>query len=115
MIKPDKHEDKPFGLPERTLDDMCRFLKGWPEIERIVIFGSRAMGNYRHNSDVDICLWGKDIDYELLGRIKGGLDDLPTAYKFDVLHYDHITHPPLQNHINEHGVDFRDAVKVGDD
>ncbi|MEZ5815028.1 MAG: nucleotidyltransferase domain-containing protein [Alphaproteobacteria bacterium] len=113
MNEPSRHEDQPFGLPPLTIDNMRRFLAGWPEIEKIVIFGSRATGNWRYNSDIDICIWGKDIDYDLLGRIKSGFADLPTPYKYDVVHYDKIDHQPLKDHIDAVGKDFWEALKMG--
>lgn len=115
-VSGNRHENQPFGLPPRTLDDMQRFLKGWPEIEKIAVFGSRAVGNWRYNSDIDLCIWGKDIDYDLLSRIKNGFNDLPTPYKFDVVHYETITHPPLKEHIDTHSIDFFAGLKkMGDD
>lgn len=99
-------KDMPFGLPARTVDDIRRFLLGWPEIKKVQVFGSRAMGNFQHNSDIDLCLWGDDIDFELLKRIKDGFNNLPTPYKFDVVFYDHIDHKPFKVHIDTHGVDF---------
>lgn len=107
MIKPNRYEDQPFGLPESTRDDIRRFLMGWPEIEKVQVFGSRAMGHYRHNSDIDICILGKDIDYDLFNRIQKGFNNLPTPYKFDVALYGDITHQPFKDHIDAHGVDFK--------
>ncbi|HOO81244.1 MAG TPA: nucleotidyltransferase domain-containing protein [Alphaproteobacteria bacterium] len=113
MVEPNRYEDQPFGLPPLTIDNIRRFLMGWPEIERIEIFGSRAMGNYRYNSDIDICVWGEAIDPDLFSRIRSGLQDLPIPYKIDVVQYETISHPPFKAHIDEHGVDFFKALKMG--
>lgn len=104
-----------FGLPERTLDDMRRFIRGWPEIERVKIYGSRAMGTHRDNSDIDVCVFGKDIDFPLLKRIQNGFESLPSPYKFDVTLYEKIEHKPLKEHIDDQGVDFMTALKMGDE
>jgi predicted nucleotidyltransferase len=104
--KPDRHENMPFGLPERTADDIRRFLKGWPEAERVTIFGSRATGTWRYNSDIDLCIRGKSLNAEIFERIQRGFNDLPVPYKFDVIQYETITNPALKEHIDSCGADF---------
>lgn len=101
-----------FGLPERTLKDIAAFLARYPEIEAVKIFGSRATGHYRNGSDIDIALCGP-IDDILLSRIAGGLDNLSTPYKYDIVVYDRISHPPLKDHIDRYGIDFRNAFDNG--
>jgi predicted nucleotidyltransferase len=70
-------------------------------VTRAVLFGSRAKGNYRDNSDIDIAVWGDDVN---IGRILACLDELPMPYKFDVVEYETISHKPLQEHIDRVGV-----------
>jgi len=70
---------------------------------RAVVFGSRAKGNWRDNSDVDIAVFGSGVN---IGRLHMQLDELPMPYKFDVIGYESITHPPLRDHIDRMGVDI---------
>ncbi len=88
-----------FGLSEEILEIIKRFFTKYPQVEVVKVFGSRAMGNYRPNSDIDFVLWG-NIDIELLGKIAYELDELPTPYKFDVKIYDEIKHLKLKEHID---------------
>jgi predicted nucleotidyltransferase len=71
---------------------------------RAQVFGSRAKGNYRHNSDIDICLFGA-IDCMEARRIGEELDELPMPYKFDVVSYNNIESPDLREHIERVGID----------
>ena len=112
MVEPNRYEDQPFGLPERTIDDIRRFLMGWPEIEKVIIFGSRAMGNHDYNSDIDMAIQGADLTRDLVHRIRGGLNDLPIAYEIDVAWYDAIDHAPFKEHIDAHGVDFWKTIET---
>ena len=43
------------------LDTICKYLSKYPEIDKASIFGSRAKGNYKNGSDIDIALYGKKI------------------------------------------------------
>lgn len=94
-----------FGLSEQTTVKIKQIFKNYPEIEQAKIFGSRAKGNYRENSDVDIAIFG-DLDLQKLGQIVLDLDDLTTPYSFDLKLYSEIKHPKLINHIDRVAKDF---------
>jgi predicted nucleotidyltransferase len=73
-------------------------------ISRALVFGSRAKGNWRDNSDVDIAIFGNAVN---LGALGVELDELPTPYKFDVVDYESIGNPALRKHIDRVGVEIR--------
>ncbi|WP_204226487.1 nucleotidyltransferase domain-containing protein [Clostridium botulinum] len=50
-----------FGLLERDIKYINEVLDKFEEIEKAIIFGSRAMGNYKKGSDVDIAIIGKNV------------------------------------------------------
>jgi predicted nucleotidyltransferase len=70
---------------------------------KAVVYGSRAKGNWRNNSDIDIAVFGSDVN---MGRLYLRLDELPMPYKFDVVRYDDIVHNPLREHIDRVGVEI---------
>ncbi len=88
-----------FGLSEKAYKNLLQVFHHHPEIERVQIFGSRAMGNYQPYSDIDLVLFG-EIDDALLAKIYSELDELPLPYKFDVKVYADITYLPLKQHID---------------
>lgn len=94
-----------FGLSENVIILIKKVFEKYLDVEIVKIFGSRAKGNYRPNSDIDFALWG-DIDPVVLGKISLDLDDLPTPYKFDVKLYNEINHLKLKNHIDRVGKVF---------
>lgn len=100
-----------FGLSENVIKMIKQVFKKYPEIKIVKIFGSRAKGNYRPNSDIDFALWG-DIDINTVGKISLDLDDLPTPYKFDVKLYNEINHLKLKNHIDRVGEIFYEKEKA---
>lgn len=94
-----------FGLNETDRKLIAGVFERHPNIANVQIFGSRAMGNFRPNSDIDIALWGQ-INHQHLGKIIADLDDLPLPYQFDVVLYDDIKNNDFKKHIDEFGIDF---------
>ena len=92
------------GLPQRTIDELLDYFLSNPEIEKVLIFGSRAKGTYHAGSDIDFAVWSDDNKNFL--RIASELDDLPTPYKFDVTDYKTLTHEGMKNSIDNDGIIF---------
>jgi len=94
-----------FGLSSQAIKLLQKIFQAHSEVERVQIFGSRAMGNFKPNSDIDLVLWGA-IDEKLLAKIYAELDELTLPYKFDVKTYNDITHQELREHIDKFGRDI---------
>ena len=53
---------------------------------RVIVFGSRAKGRHRPNSDLDLALdIGKPIEGWLMETLREELDKLPTLVSFDLV------------------------------
>jgi predicted nucleotidyltransferase len=74
-----------------------------PEIKTVKLFGSRAKGTHAPSSDIDLALWG-EVDALRAEAIAAELDELPTAYKFDVKPFHLIKLIPLREHIERVGI-----------
>lgn len=94
-----------FGLSEKTIEIIKKLLSNYPQIKEVKIFGSRAKGNYKLSSDIDLALFG-NINDKLLRHIASKLDELPTPYQFDVLNYNDIDNENLKNNIDKFGKIF---------
>lgn len=93
-----------YGLLERDLQWIEKAIAKYPEIEEAVIFGSRAMGNYKRGSDVDLAVKGARIDRRIINRISDDLnEEYPLPYFFDVVHYESISNEELKRHIDTVG------------
>ena len=73
-----------------------------PAIERAILFGSRAKGNYKNGSDIDLALAGP-VGFSELGKIAGEIDDLLLPWEIDLLAYESITNQDLRDHIQRVG------------
>lgn len=96
-----------FGLLPEDLEIIRHILAQEPTVERAIIFGSRAKGNYKTGSDVDIALQGPHITSETVSHIRYQLnEETLMPYKFDVLNYHTIQEPALIEHIDRAGIVF---------
>jgi len=94
------------GLTDGTRDRIRGVFAGFPEVERAVLYGSRAKGNYRPGSDIDLALQGGHLDQDVLARIEDALDELFLPQRFDLSIFAKITHADLIEHIRRVGVVF---------
>lgn len=79
------------------------FLKYVSDIREVALYGSRAKGAYRPESDIDLALIGVDDDVQA-EAVADELDELPLPYRFDVKAYGSIKYGPLQEHIARVGI-----------
>ena len=99
-------ENSMYGLKKETVEKIKRVFAGYPEVEMAILYGSRAKGNYRPGSDIDLVLIGEKLNLRRLNRISLDLDDLLLPYIFDLSIYHHITNPALVDHLERVGTDF---------
>jgi predicted nucleotidyltransferase len=95
-----------FGLSQQTIDAITGVFKKYQQINCAVLYGSRAKGNYRRNSDIDLTLIGENLDLTALFKIETALDDLLLPYKIDLSIYQNIENKDLLEHINQAGITF---------
>ena len=93
-----------FGLSDKTLDTLNSIFRKFPGIEQVILYGSRAKGNYRNGSDIDLSLkTGEDFTFSDLLHIAGDLDESDLPYLVDVLIYNKLTNTDLKAHIDRVG------------
>lgn len=96
-----------FGLLDTDMEAIVSVLNRQPKVNEAIIFGSRAKGNFKNGSDVDIALKGKDLDFDTISRISYLLnEETNMPYKFDVLNYHSTDEPTLIDHIDRVGIEF---------
>ncbi len=95
-----------YGLKNETIKKINEVLAQFPEVEEAILYGSRAKGNYKAGSDIDLTLNGKKLNLKLLNKISLALDDLLLPYTLDISIYRHISNPDLIEHIDRVGKVF---------
>nr|VFK31961.1 MAG: Nucleotidyltransferase domain-containing protein [Candidatus Kentron sp. MB]VFK34981.1 MAG: Nucleotidyltransferase domain-containing protein [Candidatus Kentron sp. MB]VFK77099.1 MAG: Nucleotidyltransferase domain-containing protein [Candidatus Kentron sp. MB] len=90
-------------LNEREMGLLVGLFRRHREIEQVILFGSRAKGNARPNSDIDLAIVGicDDLAMEALAR---ELEALPLPYRFDLKSLTTVRHRALREHIERVGI-----------
>lgn len=76
-----------YGLKPETINAIREVLANYPEVEKAILYGSRAKGNFHAGSDIDLTLMGDGLDITTLQKIENDLDDLFLPYKIDLSLY----------------------------
>jgi uncharacterized protein len=92
-----------YGLDLQTLEAVLGVFRSYPSVEKAILYGSRAKGNFRPGSDIDLSLEGEGLDLTILQKIENDLDDLLLPYKIDLSLLKHIRNQELLDHINRVG------------
>ncbi len=93
-----------FGLKDETIQKIISVFYCFSEIEKVILYGSRAKGNYKNGSDIDITLKGEGLNLSILNKIESKLDDLFLPYSFDISIYHQISNKELLEHIERVGI-----------
>jgi len=97
---------KEFGLSNETVEKIREVFSSFPEVEEALIYGSRAKGNFKPGSDIDLTLKGERLTHNILSRIITKLDDLLLPYIIDTALFDSIDNKDLLDHISRAGKVF---------
>ncbi|WP_036904510.1 nucleotidyltransferase family protein [Prevotella sp. AGR2160] len=73
-----------YGLEDRYLSELREILASIPEIEEAILFGSRARGDYRRNSDIDLSLTGEQLEQHHIVELRNKLYESRIPYFFDI-------------------------------
>lgn len=99
-----------YGLTESDLAQIAEVFRQFEEVDAVVLFGSRAKGNYKLGSDVDLAVKGDRITHRTIAQFADLLnEELPLPYFFDVVHYNTLDQP-LIDHIDRVGVVIYDRA-----
>jgi predicted nucleotidyltransferase len=98
-----------YGLKESVVQQISATLARHPQVKQAILYGSRAKGNYKPGSDIDLTLHGEaDLTWRVLYQIVDELDELLLPYTIDLSLYQNITDPDVRAHIQRVGITFYD-------
>lgn len=93
-----------FGLSETTMAEIRTIYTRHPAVRRVIVYGSRAMGNFREGSDIDMTIIAdEDFAPNELFHIMGEFDDSMLPYLVDISVFSELKNPDLISHINRRG------------
>lgn len=94
-----------FGIYPKSYEEILKIIDECESIKEVIIYGSRAKGNFKEGSDIDITLRG-EISKEDYSKLWHKLDDSFIPYKFDISIYNDLKSESLIKHINRVGKTF---------
>jgi uncharacterized protein len=88
------------------METIKHILIHYPEVTEVHVFGSRATGNYKPGSDIDLAIVNTGISDRILQHLKAEFDDSSLPYRVDIVNLHETNHPGLIEHIQRVGVVF---------
>lgn len=99
-----------LGISEDILAKLVDIFSRYGQVRRAVVFGSRARGDYRYNSDIDIAIFA---DKELAAGLYADIDEAVGIYKVDIVDMATVQNDKLIKKISSEGVEiYRDGRKI---
>ena len=95
-----------YGLKNSSIEKIRHVFARYPELEKAIIYGSRAKGNFKTGSDIDITFIGEGLTQSIVNRIEDDIDELFLPYNFDLSILKHVSNPDFLAHVNRVGVVF---------
>lgn len=102
-----------FGLSTEDIKKIHSVFNKYSEIDAAILYGSRAKGNYKQGSDIDLTLKGSNLTLQLLNTVSDELDDLLLPYKFDLSIFSTLQNQDIIDHIERVGVEFYNSTLYG--
>ena len=91
-----------YGISQSTLDKIKRTIFSVQGVDEVILYGSRAKGNYREGSDIDLTIKG-ELNFDDLVKLSANLDNLNLPWKIDLSLYSQIASEELLDHIDRIG------------
>lgn len=103
---PQSEQSQRFGLKESVIARIIGVFTQYPDVESAILYGSRAKGNYREGSDIDLTLTGAKLTYRTISQLENKIDDLLLPYLFDISILSHIENSNVVEQIQRFGIPF---------
>lgn len=101
------------GLSSEIVQQLKSVFARYPNIHAVYLFGSRAKGNFRDGSDIDLAVLAPEMKPEIFTQLWNEIDALPLVFKVDCLHFEQLDNNVLKHKILDEGVVFYQASRVG--
>ncbi len=95
-----------YGIDESIWQQILDTCFSFKRVKKVILYGSRARGDYRHGSDIDIAIDAPRLTNSEFSQVWNAVDDLPIIYTFDIVHLQALKNEPLIAAINQDGVVF---------
>ena len=99
-------ERNKFGLTERDMKTFQEIFMQYPDVDEVHLFGSRAKGNYKFGSDVDLAIINEVTSTQTIYKLLANFNESSLPYTVDLVNLPALTHQELIGHIIRTGIIF---------
>ena len=94
------------GLTTNDIETIHNIFRKYPNVRLVFLFGSRAKGNYKKGSDIDLAIMNKGVNIDTIFKIKREFEESSLPYFVDLINYFELEHKELREHIDRIGIEF---------
>jgi predicted nucleotidyltransferase len=105
-------DENKFGLTERSMQTVSEIFEKYPVVEVVVVFGSRAMGNYKLGSDLDLAIMNLGVDDKTMMKLKNDFEESSLPISVDIVNFADLKHADFIEHIERVGKVFYKKRKI---
>lgn len=95
-----------YGLSDIVIEKIKKIFQSEPKVGTVILFGSRAKGNFKPGSDIDFALKGEKISFDDLLSLSVRLDELNLPNNIDLIDYLSLNDKDVIEHIDRIGIVF---------
>jgi type I restriction enzyme S subunit len=95
-----------FGLEENIIKKIAQVFEANLKVDKALVFGSRAKGNWRSDSDIDIAIKSFDITMDDILKMSVAFEEKGIKYNIELIDYFNINEKALVEHIDRVGIEF---------
>jgi len=99
-----------LGIEVKFWEAIAPIFNAYPEVEKWVVFGSRATGKAQEGSDIDIALFAPRLSFERYTEIWNALDNLSFIYRIDLVHFESLKNEKLKAKILKEGIELAQDI-----
>lgn len=88
-----------YGVPSDALEQIISTIKLNKDVKEIILFGSRAKGDFQKGSDIDIAVVADSLRFDELNKMRAAIAELVIPYHVDIIDFNKITNNELKEHI----------------
>ncbi|MFS2006033.1 nucleotidyltransferase domain-containing protein [Duganella sp. CT11-25] len=99
-----------FGLSAEILNDLREVFSQFADIDRVLIYGSRAHGDFRPGSDIDLAVLAPMMETHEFSKLWMALDDLPIIFRLDVSLHHEVADQQLKHNMLADGITLYQAA-----
>lgn len=92
-----------YGLDTKYMEMIRSIFSRYPEVEKVILFGSRAKGNYKRGSDIDMAVTGEGVAKNTFSSLQGEFEDSLLPFFVDIISYSGIANSELKEQIDRVG------------